>query len=253
MIDKIEICANSFASAIAAQKGGAERIELCSVLGMGGVTPSYGLMATVRERLNIDINILIRPREGDFLYSEYEIEEMIRDIELCSKLKMQGVVFGALNYLSEIDIPANKKLIDAAKRNHLETTFHRAIDLCPDVFGAMENIISLGFNRILTSGGHQSAFEGIDTIAKMEKKAAGRIIIMAGGGINLKNARKIAFETGISEIHFSASCKKESAVAPQVRNKIISFTPESIGGDYIYSCSDENIITDIINSIKLKS
>ena len=143
---RIEICANSVASCLQAQKGGAYRVELCAGIPEGGTTPSYGETAVARQLLNIKLNIIIRPRGGDFLYSEVEHQAMLHDIEIAKKLGVDGVVFGCLTAEGEIDMERNKELIEAAKG--MNVTFHRAFDMCKDPFKSLEKIISLGFDKI---------------------------------------------------------------------------------------------------------
>ena len=146
---KIEICTNSVTSCLEAQKGGADRVELCAGIPEGGTTPSYGDIAVARELLDIELYIIVRPRGGDFLYSDVEHKTMLRDIEMAKKLGVDGVVFGCLNADGTIDMARNKELIDAAKG--MGVTFHRAFDMCKDPFESLEQIIELGCDRILTS------------------------------------------------------------------------------------------------------
>jgi len=212
----LEICSGSFQSAVAASRAGASRVELCKVLREGGVTPSPGLIQ-MAATLDIRTNVLIRPREGDFLYSGSEAEEILRDIDFCGKTGVHGIVVGALKHDATVDSDMCRDFIKAAGKYSLSTTFHRAIDRTEDIFSALDTIMSLGFSRILTSGGCPSAYEGIDTIARMEnisKKHTGghHIIIMPGCGITPKNILEIADRTGVSEIHMSASVKHKSGM-----------------------------------------
>lgn len=199
---KFEICTNSVESSLAAEAGGANRVELCAGIPEGGTTPSYGEISMARKHLNIKVQVIIRPRGGDFFYSPLEIETMIKDIELCKELKVDGVVFGCLNADGSIDMPAMKQLMDAAKG--LSVTFHRAFDVCKDPSAALEQIIDLGCDRILTSGQEKNAELGIPLLKSINEQAAGRIIILAGCGVNEQNIKKIADQTGITEFHFSA-------------------------------------------------
>ena len=205
---KFEICTNSVESSMAAEAGGANRVELCAGIPEGGTTPSYGEIVMARKNLNIKVNVIIRPRGGDFFYTPLEIETMIKDIELCRELKVDGVVFGCLNADGSIDMPAMKQLMDAAQG--LSVTFHRAFDVCKDPSVALEQIISLGCDRILTSGQEKNAELGIPLLKEINKQADGRIIILAGCGVNEQNIKKIALETGIIEFHFSAREQKQS-------------------------------------------
>ena len=199
---KIEICTNSVTSCLEAQKGGAYRVELCAGIPEGGTTPSYGEIAVAREMLSIKLNVIIRPRGGDFLYSDVEHQAMLRDIEIAKELGVDGVVIGCLTADGEIDIERNKELIDAAKG--MNVTFHRAFDMCKDPFKSLEQIISLGCERILTSGQQPTAIEGVSLLKELVEKAGNRIIIMPGSGVNEDNIETLAKETNAKEFHFSA-------------------------------------------------
>ena len=185
-----------------AQKGGAYRVELCAGIPEGGTTPSYGEIAVAREMLSIKLNVIIRPRGGDFLYSDVEHQAMLRDIEMAKKLGVDGVVIGCLTRDGEIDIERNKELVDAAKG--MSVTFHRAFDMCKDPFKSLEQIISLGCERILTSGQQPTAIEGVSLLKELVEKADNRIIIMPGSGVNEDNIDTLAKETNAKEFHFSA-------------------------------------------------
>ena len=207
---KFEICCGSLQSALNAQEAGAHRVELCSALSLGGLTPSYGTIEMARKMVDIDINVLIRPRQGDFLYDSDEVAVMIRDIRTCASLGVQGVVIGALDPLGNIDMDCCRALVATARNYGLSVTFHRAIDRAYDIFTALDDAIVLGVDRILTSGGKPSAHEGVETIAKMNQIADGRVIIMPGAGINSGNIKEIISTTGVSEVHFSGSVTYDS-------------------------------------------
>ncbi|UXI70427.1 copper homeostasis protein CutC [Tahibacter amnicola] len=198
----LEIAANSISSALAAQEGGADRIELCCSLDEGGLTPSFGVIATVRDRLRIPIHVLIRPRPGDFLYDEADCEAMIRDIQACVRLGCEGVVIGALDPDGNIDRTVCRPLIEAA--GPLEITFHRAIDAARNPEDALEQVAALGCHRVLTSGACRSAATGADAIARLVARAGDRIDIMAGGGITPENLVPLARATGARHFHASA-------------------------------------------------
>lgn len=215
---QFEICANSVKSCLAAQEGGAHRVELCAAIPEGGTTPSFGEIALARELLHIKLHVIIRPRGGDFLYSELEMKSMLKDIEICRKVGVDGVVFGCLNSAGDVDLPQMQELMAASKG--MSVTFHRAFDMCRNPQEALEQIINLGCDRILTSGQRPTAEEGISLLKKLNEQAADRIILLAGSGINEKNIRKIAVETGISEFHFSARLNEESEMS--YRNQIVS-------------------------------
>lgn len=206
----LEIAAASIASAVAAQEGGADRIELCANLREGGTTPSFGTLVEARERLRIPIHVLIRPRGGDFLYDEAEAAVMRRDIAACVQAGADGVVIGALDADGDIDVALCRRLIEAA--GPLDVTFHRAFDAARDRESALETIVALGCKRILTSGGAPSAPQGADTLAQLVRQAAGRIAIMAGGGVNADNVRELVARSGVGECHGSAGAERRSGM-----------------------------------------
>ena len=204
---KFEICANSVESCLAAQEGGADRVELCAGIPEGGTTPSYGEIKLARKLLTkTKLHVIIRPRGGDFLYTPLELERMEEDIRICRELGVDGVVFGCLTEEGEIDREANRRLVELARP--LSVTFHRAFDRTADPMKALEDIISLGCNRILTSGQQPKAIDGISLLAQLEKKLKEYplppIHLLAGSGGNEENIRQIFDATGIHEYHFSA-------------------------------------------------
>ena len=207
---RFEICANSVASCIAAQEGGADRVELCAGIPEGGTTPSYGMIRNARQAISIGLNVIIRPRGGDFLYTEEEITEMVYDIEAARSLGADGLVFGCLTPEGNVDKKLMKRLMDAA--GNIPVTFHRAFDHCRDPFKALEDIIELGCVRILTSGCRPTAFEGVELLAQLVEKAGDRIIIMPGCGVNENNIGQIARLSGAREFHFSAREPVESGM-----------------------------------------
>lgn len=198
----LEICAASYNSALAAAAGGADRIEICSGLSEGGLTPSYGLLKSVLKIPNLKKHVLIRPRGGDFLYTAEEVQIMAEDIRIAKQLGADGVVIGALTQNGDVDKEVVGLLMDNAKG--MNVTFHRAFDLCRCPLKAIEDIISLGCNSILTSGQASTAEKGIELLKEMVDVADHRISIMAGSGVNTNNISKIIKETGVSEIHASA-------------------------------------------------
>ena len=210
MMYRFEICANSVASCKAAQDGGADRVELCAGIPEGGTTPSYGMIKSAREAVSIGLNVIIRPRGGDFLYSEDEIGEMIYDIGTARSLGADGLVFGCLNPDGSVDKASMKRLMDAA--GDTPVTFHRAFDHTSDPFKALEDIIELGCVRILTSGCKPTAYEGADLLAELVERAADRIIIMPGCGVNEVNIAETARLSGAREFHFSARESIESGM-----------------------------------------
>jgi len=204
---KLEICANSYQSAINAQEAGAHRIELCQELSVGGITPSYGLLKYVTDTLSIPVFVLIRPRSGNFVYIDEEFDIMKQNIQLCKHLGCTGIVSGVLNKNNTIDIERTKELIELSKP--LAFTFHRAFDYVSNPSEALEQLIDLDVDRVLTSGLETSAEKGLKVLKQLNKQANGRITILAGGGINSINA-KLFKDIGLKEIHASASSKIES-------------------------------------------
>lgn len=197
----VEVCAGDIQSAQAAAQGGAQRIELCAALELDGLTPSAGLIEAARALPNIKLHVLIRPREGNFVYDAHEIEIMRNDILLAKRLGADGVVIGALTKDRDIDVKTCQYLMEAAQG--MQVTFHRAFDQCSNPQKALEEIIALGCNRILTSGQQATADAGIPLLKQLVEQAKGRIIIMPGAGVNAGNAWHILHETGATEIHGS--------------------------------------------------
>lgn len=204
----LEICCYSVESALMAQKGGAKRIELCDNVYEGGTTPSYGTIKKVRTELDIDVNVIIRPRGGDFVYSNDEFEIMKEDILLAKQLGINGVVIGVLNPNGTVDVSRTKKLVDLARP--MSVTFHRAFDMTMDFSKALEDVIATGCDRILSSGQQNKAIDGIETLAKMVKQANGRVIIMPGSGLDENNVKIIKKTTNATEFHGSLRVASDS-------------------------------------------
>jgi len=198
---KLEICTDNIESAIVAQLAGAHRIELCNDLPEGGTTPGYGTIVSARNNLDIGIHVIIRPRGGDFLYSDSEYDIMKKDIDICSKCKVDGIVLGILRSDGSIDIERTAKLVEFA--HPMPVTFHRAFDMCSDPFQGLEDVIEAGASRLLTSGQKDKAPEGADLIRQLIQQAKDRIIIMPGSGIDDSNIEKIARVTGAKEFHLT--------------------------------------------------
>lgn len=240
----LEVCAGSLQSAIAAQQGGAERIEICSGLDMGGLTPSAGLIEAACSLEGIATHVLIRPREGDFLYSREEKDLMLRDIVKAHELGADGIVVGALTADGQIDTPFIKECVMAA--NGMSVTFHRAFDFSDNPYSALEDIISTGANRLLTSGRASGAEQGMTMIRELVHRAAGRISIMPGGGITVSNAAYIVFQTGVTEIH--ASARKPVQSLMQYRREGIS-TGKNGNNEYLTYETDADLVRKIVRVI----
>jgi copper homeostasis protein len=239
----LEVCANSISSALAAQTGGAFRVELCDNLKEGGTTPSPGQISVSRKLLNIKLYVLIRPRSGDFLYDDIEYQTMIADVKYCIEAGCDGIVIGILKADGTIDKERNKVLVDLAKQAGLGVTFHRAFDVCADQYQALEDIIELGCERILTSGGKTTAMEGSANIAHLVEKAAGRIQIMPGSGVNANNAADLVHYTGVTELHSSARGIKKSKM--QYKNDHIVMG-DILHDEYSFDQTDAELVKKII-------
>ncbi|RTL56160.1 MAG: copper homeostasis protein CutC [Sphingobacteriales bacterium] len=205
---KLEVIGFTLESCIVAQQAGAHRIELCDNPAEGGTTPSYGFIKEAREKLQIDLYSMIRPRGGDFLYSDEEFEIMCEDVKVCKSLMCDGVVFGILNADGTVDRKRNAKLLELAYP--MGVTFHRAFDRTNNAFDTLETLIDLGFERVLTSGLKPTVTEGKELLKALVEKAAERIIVMPGSGIRSNNIKEIAAITGATEFHSSARKQVDS-------------------------------------------
>ena len=206
----LEICAFNLPAALVAQRAGADRIEFCSGPEEGGVTPSAGLIRMAREKLRIPLYPIIRPREGDFLYSEEEFEVMLRDVAWCREIGCDGVVIGILLADGSVDLARCAKLVETAYP--LGVTFHRAFDRARDPFVALETVIGIGCERILTSGQRPVAMEGVELLRELVREADERIVIMPGSGVRASNIAELAAQTGAVEFHTSARVAQPSAM-----------------------------------------
>jgi copper homeostasis protein len=230
----IEIATSDFLTTKSAVEGGADRIELCANLAEGGTTPSYAHIKKCREAFDIALFPIIRPRGGDFLYTKDEFEIMKNDIRLCNELGCEGIVIGLLNMDGTIDMTRTSELIELAYP--LDVTFHRAFDRCKDPFAALEELIEIGCQRILTSGQKPTVSEGIDLIAELNKKADDRIVIMPGSGVRKENIKMLAEKTGCIEFHSSLRGKAKSPmqfIHPAFANSEESYTNNEISPDEV--------------------
>jgi copper homeostasis protein len=209
---------DSLESAIAAERGGATRVELCSDLLEGGITPSAGLIATARKKVSICLHVMIRPRGGDFYYSDDEFDVMRRDVLMAKQLGADGIVFGLLGADANVDVQRTSKLVDLARP--LKTTFHRAFDVSADLGRSLDDIVEAGADRILSSGGAETAGTGILMIRSLVEEAKDRVIIMACGGIDDQNVQAVLKTTGVREIH--AGLRTPVEIPMRHRSKSIS-------------------------------
>lgn len=239
---ELEICIDSVASALAAKQGGADRIELCANLMEGGTTPSFGMIKECKAISGIELHVMIRPRGGDFCYSDAEFKIMQEDIAMSKKLGADGVVFGILTPNGNIDMIRTKKLVKLAAP--MKTTFHRAFDMSIDPMTAIEDIIQCGIYRLLTSGAEQTAIKGRYLIEQLVHKAGDQLHIMAGSGINPKNVKQLVEQSGVKACHLTA--KK---VIPGAMN----FKSPNINMGVIQGISEYDLVladTDIVRKIR---
>ena len=225
----IEIATSDFATTHSAVEGGADRIELCANLAEGGTTPSFGMIQQCRKAFSVQLFPIIRPRGGDFLYSEEEFQVMLEDVKISKQLHCDGVVIGLLNSDGGIDVKRTAALIDTAYP--MSVTFHRAFDRCANPFEAMEELIEIGCERILTSGQKPTAPEGVELIAELNRVGGHRIHIMPGSGVRKDNINMLAEKTGCTEFHSSLRGKEHSKmefIHPAFEGSAESYTNNSI-------------------------
>ncbi len=209
---RLEICIDSIESAMAAKAGGAHRLEICSALALGGTTPSYGLVQQCVDLGGIETAMMIRPRDGDFCYDDDELSVIQADIEIAKQLNADGIVFGALSPNHEIDIRTCQLVIEWARP--MEVTFHRAFDVTNDPAWAIDQLLELGVDRLLTSGQAPTAPEGMELLSRLVRSAGEQLCVMAGSGINASNVAKLVQSTGVREIHGSASVVRSTDESP---------------------------------------
>lgn len=241
----LEAVVDSVESAVAAKSGGAERVELCANLVEGGLTPSAGMIAQCRDRIDIPLYVMIRPRGGDFLYSDTELEIMRRDIRQARALGADGVVLGLLLPDGTVDAARTGRLVAMARP--LDVTFHRAIDVCRDPIEALDALMLTGVDRVLTSGQAPSALSGARMIARMVRHAANQLVILPGGRINESNAARIIERTGARELHVRGARQVKSGM--KYRSKVISFRGKPLPSDYVGEYTDAGRIRSIVKSV----
>ena len=241
---KTELCAYSVEACRVAARLGVNRVELCASPAEGGVTPSLATIEQVAAIEGLDLSVMIRPRGGDFLYSDEEFQTMLRDIEHARKAGATGVVFGILTADGKVNVERTRQLVEASEG--METTFHRAVDMTEDYEAAVEAVIEAGCNRILTSGGYDKAIDGIDNIRRAVELSRGRIEIMAGSGVVASNAEAL-IETGVDALHFSA--KRMVVGGMKYRNPRISMGGSSSVDEFALRIVDEDEVKKILTLI----
>lgn len=242
---KCELCAYSVDACRVAARLGVNRVELCASPDEGGVTPSYATIERVTAIEGLDVSVMIRPRGGDFLYSDDEFRTMLDDIAHARRAGATGVVFGVLTADGRVDVERTRELVKAAEG--METTFHRAVDMAADYRQAIEDVIAAGCSRILTSGSYDKAIDGIENISEAVAVANGRIEIMAGSGVVATNAAQLA-ATGVDALHFSA--KKMVIGGMEYRNPRISMGGSSAVNEYALRVVDEEEVKEILKLVK---
>jgi copper homeostasis protein len=244
-MSKIEICVDSPEGVIAARDGWADRVELCDNLFEGGTTPSIGIVKMARRVGGIKLHVIVRPRGGDFLYSDVEFETMKFDVEAARTARVDGIVIGMLTADGNVDKERTTELVTLARP--MSVTFHRAFDVCKDPFAALEDLIEIGVDRILTSGQQADAVSGSETIKKLVDAAGDRIVIMACGGIDEANASDVVAATGASEFHFTAF--EDVASAMEYKNEKVAMGSEDAPSEYARRVTSSEKVRAIIEAV----
>ena len=229
----VEASVDAIDAAMEAEWGGADRIELCGELLQGGVTPSHGLIEAVWDQLSIPLFVLIRPRTGDFLYTADELDVMERDIRIARSLHVDGIVAGALTTDGDVDVAAMRCILDAARP--MEVTFHRAFDFTRDQDAALEQLLELEVDRVLTSGGAPTALQGAENLARLNLRAGSELTVMAGGAITSANVAEVIRRSGVREVHLRAAERVPSQMKHRRRDTLL--TRRQVPAD------DERVVT----------
>ena len=243
----VEICCSSLDDALEAQAGGADRIELCSALFLGGLTPSAGTLCSAVERLRIPIMAMVRPRHGGMCYTQAEFASMERDIELSLEMGATGIVFGVLLDDGRIDVTRSRRLVELAQG--APTMFHRAFDVTPNPFEALDQLIDLGVTRLLTSGQEPTQEEGADLLAELVQRAGDRIEVMPGGGVRPHNVAALVQKTGCKAVHLAALCQWRDTSAlgnPRIRYGAPSSPPEDV-----FDVIDRKVVAEVVDAVRL--
>ncbi|GIL93183.1 hypothetical protein Vretifemale_20580 [Volvox reticuliferus] len=243
----VEVCIDSVHGALAAQSGGADRVELCAALVEGGITPSAGLITACRKAFQGKLMVIIRPRGGDFLYTEEEENVMQEDIRQAKVSGADGVVFGCLQSDGTVDMDATGRLLRQAQMLNLDVTFHRAFDMTPDPVQALDDLLAVGVPRVLTSGCKLTALQGADTIAELVHRSAGRITVLAGGGVTPTNAAELVRRTGVTEIHSTAKRRHVSKMS--YRRPGLSMASSQPPNDFEWNVADTDVVRQLVQAI----
>lgn len=242
----LEVCVDSVEGALAAQAGGAHRVELCSALIEGGLTPSKGVIEVCRREIDIKLHIIVRPRGSDFLYTDFEHETMLQDIELAKAMGVDGVVIGTLTAEGRVDKKRTTELIERSRP--MSVTFHRAFDMAREPYEALEDLIELGADRVLTSGQEASALAGLDLLVDLVQRAGDRIVVVPCGDINERNIHKISERTGAREIHVTGFKSISSGMI--FRNDRVFMGGELRPPEYAHNITDEERVRALVEKTK---
>jgi copper homeostasis protein len=220
----LEVCVDSVESACAAQDGGAARVELCANLDVGGTSPERSMVRSVRDHIAIALHVMIRPRGGDFCYSDHEFNLMLQEVDDIKALGVNGVVFGILDRMGNVDVERSRRILESARP--MSVTFHRAFDECPDLLRGLEDLKSIGIDRVLTSGGRSPILRNVDLLRKLVLHSSGAVRVMAGGGVNLENVPEIVKRSGVREVHTLSAVLRDELAVGDTAGKVVD--PEKV-------------------------
>lgn len=241
----VEACVDAIDAAMEAEWGGADRIELCGELLQGGVTPSHGLIEAVWDQISIPLFVLIRPRTGDFLYTSDELDVMERDIRVARSLHVDGIVAGALTTDGDVDVGAMRCIMEAARP--MEVTFHRAFDFARDQDAALDALLELEVDRVLTSGGAPTALQGAENLARLNLRAGSDLAVMAGGGITASNVAEVVRRSGVREVHLRGAERVESAMRHRRRDNLLARRPPLADDERVVT--RQALVREVIDSL----
>lgn len=248
---KIEICLDGIDSALAAQAGGADRIELCDNLVQGGTTPSIGLVELVRQKIDLEMMVMIRPRGGDFLYSDLEFEVMKQDILRLYGLGVEGVVIGMLKPDGAVDVERTAELIKLARQapQPMQVTFHRAFDMTRDPFEALDRLLELGVERILTSGQAVNALAGLDLIKELQTRSGDRLTVMPAVGVNAKSGLTLIQDAGVRELHVGSAVKRRMSTDMVYQNHLVTMAAGSERSEFDRVETSADLVRELVTAV----